>query len=172
VKKEAINNIRQKGFDSKAQMRYLLYLAREYPEKYSFVYDILGEHGVPSEDGPFHTYWTGPYKVSPDTPSYVYTGRSAMVQKLVRVAQHLDDVGRPLSAKRVDAIAQRVFLDEELANKVANMYWIVRKDEISTDPEKLIRWFDKLQEFKPYQQLDSATQQEVERILGDKILGR
>jgi hypothetical protein len=174
VKKESINNIKQKGFDSLAQMRFLLHLAREHPEKYSFVFDILKEHGVPKKEKVDPAYWKGPYKVSPDTPSYIYTGRSATnnLEKLIRIAQHLDDMGNLSSSTKLDKVVRRTFLQEELANRVANMFWTIRKDEVTNDPSELAKWFNRLENFEPYKKLDSATQQEVERKLGDKILGR
>lgn len=78
--KFAINNVKQKGFDSRAQMRYLLILARDYPEKYKWVFKALRDHGVPEEEGPKGTYWYtipegGFYNVTPSTPSYKYKGK-------------------------------------------------------------------------------------------------
>jgi len=74
--KKAYNPIKSKGFDSKAQARFLLHLMEQYPEKYSWVKSVLKEFGMPSEEGPLHTYWKGPYNVSPETPSYTYTSRT------------------------------------------------------------------------------------------------
>lgn len=96
------------GFKNKAQMRYLLMVAAEHPEKYSWVWKILDKHGVPESDGPTHEYWEGPYNVSPATPSYTYTGRSAANMKsLLKIAEILDADGKNNSAMILDKIVNR-----------------------------------------------------------------
>lgn len=105
MKKEARNPVRQNGFANKAQMRLLLQWAKQYPEKYKWVFEVLREHGTPSDDGPLHTYWTGPYNVSPEKPSYVYTGgKKGSLERLVRVAQAFDDLGNIRVAQKLDRI--------------------------------------------------------------------
>lgn len=107
LNKHAINNVLEKGFDSRAQMRYLLRMAKDHPEKYSWVFKALKEHGVPKVEGPLHTYWEGPYQVSPETPSYTYTGRTGSLAKLIVIAQKLDNLGSLKSALRLSILADK-----------------------------------------------------------------
>lgn len=175
MKKQALNNIKQKGFDSKAQMRYLLFLARKYPNKYDFVFDVLREHGVPSKEKEENAYWEAPYKVSPDTPSYRYKKRKSAMsieQKLLKIANFFDE-SNSSSASKIDKILhRRVVINYDLARIVANAFWSMHKNEISRDPEEMHHWFMKLHTFKAFQQLNSETKQEAERMLSDRLMGR
>jgi hypothetical protein len=176
MKKQALNNIKQKGFDSKAQMRYLLFLARKYPDKYKFVFDVLREHGVPSKEKEENAYWEAPYKVSPDTPSYRYKGKrkSAMSieQKLMKIADFFDESDSSSASKINKILHRRTTIDYDLARTVANAFWAMYKNEISKDPEQMYRWFLKLHAFETFKQLNSETKQETERMLSDRLMGR
>ena len=167
------------GFQTKAQMRYLLQMARKHPDKYKWVFDVLKDHGVPSDEGPLHTYWAPPYNVSPETPSYTYVGkgRRAMnsVEKILKVAQALEDNGSPESAEKLDQIVLKsVMIDEQAAKEVANMFWSLRKNEAPPrdDQEAMADFFMKFEEFEPYFRLNPATKTEAKNRLGDKVLGR
>lgn len=164
MKKIALNPLRETGFQSKAQMRYLLRMAKEDPEKFSFVYDVLREHGVPSEDGPLHTYWTGPYNTSPETPSYVYTGRSA---------SDLESFVKKAKAKVAD-FSRAPMYDDNRAKQVANQFWTIRGSEFSDSLtlDQMAEKLNSLEQFQPYSELDEATKQEARNYVGDFILGR
>jgi hypothetical protein len=174
MKKISYNDMKTKGFETRPQMRYLLQLARKYPDRFSWVYDVLKNHGVPSEETALNTYWSGPYNVSPETPSYTYTGRKgSMLEKIIKLAQAFDDNGNASTAKKLDTVVVRsVMIDQDAAEEVANMFWTIRKNELPKDPEMQSKWFERLQSFEPFQGLNRETQEESERILGDKILGR
>jgi hypothetical protein len=164
--KKSLNPIRERGFDSKAQMRYLLMMMREHPDQYGWVKDVIRNHGVPSTEGPLRTYWEPPYNKSPKKPSYVYTGRASLINKIVRFASQLPH-------HQAQQLLRPLYVDESTANEVANMFWTIRGNELNKqDPEQLLAFFHKLQEFKPFASLNSETQEETKRILGDKILGR
>lgn len=177
MKKIALNPVREQGFDSKAQMRFLLQRAREYPNEYSWVIDALKEHGVPESEGPLHTYWTGPYNKSPDTPSYIYTGRKSnmQIEKLIKIAQQFDDLGNSETAKKLDTVAiKNVMVDEDAARSAVNAFWLIRKNEIEVNnPEKLAQLFHTFLKFEGYKKLpNEETKEEAKKMLGDKILGR
>lgn len=174
ISKIALNNVKQKGFDSKSQMRYLLMLAKTHSE-YSWVFEVLREHGVPSTDKVEPAYWEAPYKVSPDTPSYSYKRKlsSSIFNKIIKIANELDSIGKHLMANKLDKWAsRRVNIDFKSALDTANSYWSLRKNELSKDPEELAKWFNNLDYFESYMQQNSETREEVKRILSDKILGR
>ena len=113
VKKIAFNDLKENGFQTKSQMRYLLRLAREHPEKYEWVYDILREHGAPGRDGPLGTHWYtidegGYYNMSPETPSYKYKKRSAsLIVKIIKAAESFDETGETKKAEQLDKIASK-----------------------------------------------------------------
>lgn len=177
IDKKALNPVKERGFQSKSQMRYLLMMAKKYPGEYSWVLDAFKRHGTPGEEGPLQTYWTGPYNKSPDTPSYVYTGRGrkAMLEKLIKIAQKFDDSGNPETAKKLDkVVVRKMMVDENAAKLAANAFWVLRKNEVPKDPEGLALFLDqKFSEFKPFQMLpNSETKEEAKRMVADKILGR
>jgi hypothetical protein len=185
INKLAINNVRQKGFDSKAQMRFLLMLAKTHPSKYQWVYEVLRDHGVPTAEKIEPAYWEAPYNVSPDTPSYTYKSTqkskkpmrnpnlASIIGKVLKVANKLDLIGRHIMASKLDRWAtRRVDIDIKSALEVANSFWSLRKNELSKDPEELVKWFDTLEYFESYINQNSETKEEIRRILSDKILGR
>lgn len=165
--KKALNPVKERGFDSKAQMRYLLMMMREYPEQYGWVKDTLRSHGVPKVEGPLRTYWEPPYNKSPKTPSYTYTGRSA------HLTNQITHFASKLSEAQARQLLRPLYVDESLAREVTNMFWTIRGNEVDKqDPQQLLALFRKLNEFQPFQHLNSETQEEVKRMVGDKILGR
>lgn len=177
MKKKAYNPIKETGFNSKAQMRYLLKLLYDYPEKYGFVKDILREHGVPETEGPLHTYWEPPYGVSPETPSYIYTGRGAsLLRNIVRFADKLDDLGFESDAIKLDdAMIEVVNGKEKTPKELANSFWSTYGSEIKQIPtqEELVPYFtEKLSRFLKERDVSESTAFEVQQYLGDKILGR
>lgn len=165
--KKALNPVKERGFDSKAQMRYLLMMMREHPEQYGWVKDAIRTHGVPKVEGPLRTYWEPPYNKSPKTPSYVYTGRSAsLTNKIIRFASKLSEA-------QARQLIRPIYVDDQAALEVANMFWTIRGNEFDKqDPEQLLALFRKLNEFEPFKALNSETQEEAKRMVGDKILGR
>lgn len=181
--RQAKNSILENGFQSKPQVRYLLRLMRLYPDQYSWVKDALKDHGMPERDEPLHTYWDEPYNVSPDTPSYRYTGRrKSELKTLIKLANKLDAQGKEEKArildlfisKKIQANAKQLapfVIDEKSAKEVANQYWSVRGNEIVKDSSSvdLVKFFDKFEEFKPYNLLSPLSQQEAHRFLGDLL---
>lgn len=165
--KKARNPVKEKGFDSKAQMRYLLMLMRKYPDKYSWVKDALKTHGAPATEGPLRTYWEPPYNVSPDTPSYIYTGRRSQINTMiVKFADKLVESGK-------------THLAIHIVNPwhAANAFWAMFKVEMKADKanqEALVTWFEKFDAFldKNYPSLTKLERVEAHRSLGDKILDR
>lgn len=165
--KKALNPVRTKGFDSKAQMRYLLMLLRKYPDKYSWVKDALRDHGAPATEGPLHTYWEPPYNISPETPSYVYTRRSQIDAMLVKFANKLLDHGKTDLARKIISGPQNA----------ANTFWTLFGRDVEKskgDQEALVEWFDRFNNFlaKSYGELSSQDKVEAYRCFGDKILDR
>jgi len=178
--KEAKNSILENGFQSKPQVRYLLHLMRLYPDRYSWVKDALKDHGMPEEEEPLHTYWEGPYKVSPDTPSYTYTGRrSANLKNLLKLAEKLDLRGKAKEAETLDlfvakkaAIEMKPFIiDERAAKETANRYWSIRGNEItrSSTTTDLAKLFKRFEDFEPYKLLSASSQEEAQKYLSDLL---
>ena len=174
MRKQSRYDARDLGFKTKPQMRYLLKMLWEYPEEYSWVKDVLKDHGIPDPEEALRTYWTGPYKKSPDTPSYVYTGgKSASTRaKLIRIAKQLNHLGSSCASKLNKLAIRHIDIDEKHARAVANTFWVINKEDVTKDPEQRYEWFGRLENFRPYQELNEETKQEVYRLLGDKILGR
>ena len=170
LSKEALNRIKEKGFDSKAQARLLMMWARDHEDKYGWVWDVLRNHGLPSTEKVEPAYWAEPYNISPETPSYTYIGRASLNLKLVKFAQMLDDSGFEDQADKLDEI---VLLNKRTPRDVANSFWSVRGNEIKkNDSDSILRAFSLLEGFKDYKELNPADQEEAKRVVGDKILGR
>lgn len=103
--KEAINNLIEKGsFDSKAQMRLLLKFYKQDPEKYSWVKDLLEVANIPKKEKipEERCYWEGNYNISPNTPSYNYTGdgykkrkkkKSSLKKEILKFANAVKEEG-------------------------------------------------------------------------------
>ena len=176
MKKKAYNPVKTKGFDSKAQARYLLHLLQEHPEKYSWVKEVIKEHGLPSEEGPLHTYWEGPYNVSPETPSYKYTGRKSkkeadLISRLTRLATKLKE--RNISAEKIDNAIK--ILSRNDPKELANSFWSLWGNSIRRErhnQEALGRWMSKFHDFLSKYELSSKDRIEAEHYFGDKILDR
>jgi len=179
VQKIAYYDAKVHGFKSQAQMRYLLEMARQHEDRYDWVWDVLSDHGVPEKEEALNTYWTGPYKISPDTPSYVYTGRpqvelqqtASLINGLIKLADELDEESSWKQAQKVDEIIARKAqvispVDEFDAQVVANTFWELWK----TEPVESI--WQRLESFKDYQTLPSAVQVMVERLISDKLKDR
>jgi len=174
MKKIAIDNIKEEGFRSKAQMRYLLHLMKEHPEKYSWVKDVLRDHGVPDVAGPLHRYWEPPYNVSPETPSYKYTGRSAnMFEKLIKFADKLEELGFEQEAVELDDAMFQV-LEKHHPKSVANSFWSIHGNElVKADQEERSHILD--ERFPVFAEKYDLTEEEkvlAQQYLGDKLLGR
>lgn len=174
INKEAVNNIREKGFDTRSQMRYLLRMAKEYPEDYSWVFDALRDHGVPKTEGPLQTHWKGPYNKSPETPSYTYVSRASSISKLTRIAQGFDNLGRVRTAQQLDDLVLKSFMiDHDAARKAANSFWTInvgRKE--SLNQERTQELLNKLEQFLSHKEFDEATKTEVRNKISDKMMGR
>ena len=173
--KKAYYDANSLGFRTRPQMRYLLNLYKRDPSRYAWVARVLKEHGATSEEAALKTYWDEPYRESPDTPSYKYTGRKAMLEKLIKIAQKFDDFGNSEAAKKLDTVViRKMMVDEDAAQSVANAFWSVRKNEVPSNPEKLVIFINEtLSEFRPFQRLpNEETREEARRMVADKILGR
>lgn len=173
--KLALNKIKEKGFDSKAQVRLLLLRAREYPERYKWVYKALKDHGLPELEGPIKTYWEEPYNVSPTTPSYKYVYpkhyKKARIDRLIKICKQCSDLGLNKAAEIINSkILTRIDQDVDLAKKIANQFWTIAKDMSTKDrqifAEKL---FTKLENFQPYNNLNSSTQTAVRQEISAKL---
>lgn len=172
----AWNAVKQNGFQTKAQMRFLLYLMQQYPSKYSWVKDVLRDHGVPSDEGPLHTYWSGPYNVSPETPSYVYHGKGKKKRKATLI-DRLRVFGGKLDShpELLDELDDTItMLEHETPQAVANQFWSLWKNDMRTasNPEDLAMWMDRFYQFAEMRNLSPQDVVEAQRYLGDKLLGR
>lgn len=174
---KAIYDAQSLGFQSQPQMRYLLRMLYEYPDRYGWVADVLREHGVPAREEALHTYWEGPYNLSPKTPSYTYTGKkkkeSCMKERMQKFAEKMKTMGKTVLADRVDSGIQ--FLDKELEpHEVANSFWALHANEIqaATTPQELMKWFLRFNKFEPMTKLEPQEQEEAKRFLGDLVKGR
>ena len=174
MKKKAYYDAESLGFKTLPQLRYLMMLYKKDPSKYAWVARVLKDHGAPAEETALNTYWEGPYEESPNTPSYKYTGRSAALKKLIKVAQMFDDSGNPEGAKKVDKIVTKMMVDSDAAKSVANAFWSIRKGEVPKDQNGLAIFLDEtLSKFKPFQELpNTETKEEAKKMVADKIKGR
>lgn len=177
--KIAFYDAKSKGFKSKAQMRLLLDWARKNPSKYSWVFDVLREHGIPSQDEASNEYWEAPYNISPSTPSYTYKSRKgSMLNKLIKLANDLDENGYYSQAEKIDSMfLPASTLNENKAEAAAKSFMSLWENNLVAMLEKapltsgqmlgLEKMFEK---FKPMQEItDSATKAEARAYLGDMI---
>ena len=186
--KKAYNPIKEKGFDSKAQVRLLLMRARELPDMYGWVLDALKDHGWPKEDGPLKTYWDEPYRVSPDSPSYKYISPTdkAIFKKpkkykadltalqLVKIAEGFEELGLNKAAESLDKIVvKRMSVDDNLVEKITNQFWTITKDKSLKDKQLFaLQLFKRLENFEPFKQVDTITQVAIKNRISDKLMGR
>lgn len=161
------NNVKENGFQSAAQARLLMMWAKDEP-KYSWVWQVVKDHGIPKNEHVEEIHWSEPYNISPTTPSYTYVAK--IESKLLKFAQQLDDLGFEEEADKLDQI---VFVENKDPRTVANSFWATRGSEIKkNNSDSILRAFDLLEDFEQYKELESADREEAKRIIGDKILGR
>lgn len=174
----ALNNIKDKGFDSQAQVRLLLLRAREYPERYKWVYKALKDHGLPSTEGPLKTYWEEPYNVSPTTPSYKYISPKYKKANLIKISiiKLAQKYNNPTLIKLAEvmqhSIYKKYYIDYELVKKIANQFWtIVEEKSVKDQQAYAMKLFNKLENFQPFKNLNSTMQTAVINEISSKIKG-